>query len=322
MIKQIELSKYRTIGDEKADKIIAKLIETEGPQFLRQLMPFLSDYQQNNYSNQPKIIQDFLNQNSTFPAIFDSKKIIRATEFYRENQQNIGLVLGLYALPYCYLGADGAKVLHLSERIQNDTYKRLLETGGFLKALMTYDNWQNKNIFAICLKIRLLHATIRYFTLNSNRWDLAWGFPINQEDMLGTNLAFSLIVLKGLEKLGYKNNETYENAYLNCWNVIGNLLGVLPEILPQNYAQAVKTDKLIATRQFRQSNEGQALTVSLIKVIRTFAPNELTANLLQEQSRFLLGEKYAEMLGIKETNLPKSLLKIYNTTSVLMAKIF
>lgn len=322
MIKKTDLIGYRTKGDDSADETILKLVKQNGVGVLRQLLPFLSDYQNLSFQNQPPILQDFLTKNATFPPFFDKKKLIRATNFYRDNQQNIGLILGLYSLPYCYLGADGAKVLYLSERIRNDTYKRLLETGSFLKAVMTYDNWTEQRIFAICLKVRLLHAAIRYFTLHSNRWDLAWGYPINQEDMLGTNLAFSLVVLRGMEKLGYTVDKSYEDAYLNTWNVIGFLLGIKPEILPNNYLEAVKIDKLIAERQFRQSAESQELTTSLMQVVRGFAPNNLTADLLQEQSRMLLGEKYAKMLGIAETNIPNTLLKVYNTTSVLMSKIF
>jgi hypothetical protein len=319
---QSDLAQYRIKGDAVADEIIQKIIEQYDIHFLRKLLPFLSDYQNLSLENQPQILQDFLTKNSSFPAFFDKKKLIRATDFYRENQQNIGLILGLYSLPYCYLGADGAKVLYMSERIRNDTYKRLLETGNFLKAVMSYDNWSEQRIFAICLKVRLLHAAIRCFTLNSNRWNMAWGYPINQEDMLGTNMAFSLVVLRGMEKLGYTVDKTYEDAYLNVWNVIGFLLGINPEIMPSNYLEAVKIDKLIATRQFRQSTESQELTVSLLNVIRGFAPNNFTADLLQQQSRMLLGEKYAKMLGIAETNIPNTLLKVYNTTSALMSKIF
>lgn len=322
MISKAELSKYRALGDNEADEIIEQIVKQYGISSLRQLMPFFSDYQNLSFQNQSPILQSFLVLNSSLPAFYNKKKLIRATDFYRENQQNIGLILGLYSLPYCYLGADGAKVLYMSERIKNDTYKRLTETGNFLKAVMNYDNWQSERIFSICLKVRLLHATIRYFTLHSQQWDFAWGHPINQEDMLGTNLAFSLVVLRGMEKLGYSVDKSYEDAYINTWNVIGFLLGVQKEIMPDSYLEAVKIDKQIAERQFRESLEGQQLTASLMNVVRSFAPSQITADLLQSQSRMLLGEKYAKMLGIAETNIPNTLLKVYNTTSVLMSKIF
>jgi len=322
MISKAELSKYRALGDKEADEIINQIVDQNGISSLRQLMSFLSDYQNLSFENQSPILQLFLSANASLPVFYDKKKLIRSTDFYRGNQQNIALILGLYSLPYCYLGADGAKVLYMSERIKNDTYRRLTETGSFLKAVMNYDNWKSERIFSICLKVRLLHATIRYFTLHSKQWNLAWGYPINQEDMLGTNLAFSLVVLRGMEKLGYSVDKTYEDAYINTWNVIGFLLGIKQEIMPENYLEAVKIDKQIAQRQFRQSVEGQELTNSLIQVVRSFAPSEITANLLQSQSRMLLGEKYAKMLGIAETNFPNALLKMYNRTSVLMSKIF
>jgi hypothetical protein len=310
------------MGDLEADTLIHQLVTKEGIGFLRALMPFLGDFKKLDFQSQPQLLQDFLFRNSTFPHFFNKKELIRATGFYQQNQQTIGLILGLYALPYCYLGADGAKVLYMSERIRKDTYNRLIETGNFLKAVMNYDNWENNKIFAICTKVRLMHAAIRYFTLHSQKWDFAWGYPINQEDMLGTNLAFSLVVLRGMQKLGYRIDSTYERAYLHTWSVIGVLLGVDKDLLPTNEQEAIKTERLIATRQFRQSTESQALTDSLMQVVRGISPNEWTADLLQAQSRFLLGEKYAEMLGVKETNIPATLLKVYNTTSVVLSRFF
>ncbi len=320
MIK--DLSKYRLSGDKIADMLIEQLVAQEGIGFLRSMMPFLADFKRLDFADQPELVQVFLKQNSSFPDFFNKKELIRATDFYRENQQTIGLVLGLYALPYCYLGADGARVLYLSERIRKDTYNRLVETGNFLKAVMNYDNWTDHRIFAICTKVRLMHAAIRYFTLNSRKWDMTWGYPINQEDMLGTNLAFSLVVLRGMRKLGYTIDNTYARAYLHTWNVISLLLGIDNDLLPANELEAIKLERLIAARQFRQSAESQALTQALIQTIRNTCPNEWTADLLQAQSRFLLGKKYAEMLGVKETNISGTLLKVYNTTSVVLSGFF
>lgn len=321
-IMKTQLAHYRSIGDIEADTLIQQLVTQEGIGFLRALMPFLADYKKLDFQGQPQLLQDFLSRNSTFPDFSNKKELIRATDFYRQNQQTIGLILGLYALPYCYLGADGARVLYLSERIRKDTYNRLVETGNFLKAVMNYDNWENKKIFAICTKVRLMHAAIRYFTLQSQKWDMAWGYPINQEDMLGTNLAFSLVVLRGMQKLGYSIDTVYERAYLHTWNVISFLLGIDVALLPANSQEAIKLERQIAERQFRQSAESQALTESLIQAVRSISPNEWTANLLQAQSRFLLGEKYAEMLGVKETNISDTLLKVYNTTSVVLSRFF
>ena len=322
MIKVNNLSQYRLIGDLPADQLISDLVEANGIDYIRTLFPFFSDYKNLNFDKLDPLIRNFLRDQSDLPTHFDKKEMIRATDYYRKNQENIGLVLGLYSLPYCYLGADGARVLAFSSRLNNDALKRLIETGNFLKAVLNYDNWEEGRIFAICLKVRLLHAAIRYFILKSGQWDMDWGHPINQEDLAGTNIAFSLIVLRGMEKLGMEADETSKRAYLHLWNVIGSLLGVEEKLLPDNYLSSVKLDKAISAHQFKQSPQGAELAASLMAAFRMVAPNDTIANLLQEQSRFLLGINYADMLKIKKTTIPPSMLTIYNTTSALMAKIF
>jgi hypothetical protein len=90
MISKIELSKYRALGDKEADEIIDQIVEQNGIASLRQLMSFLSDYQNISFENQSPVLQSFLCSNALLPGFYDKKKLIRATDFYRENQQNIG----------------------------------------------------------------------------------------------------------------------------------------------------------------------------------------------------------------------------------------
>ena len=125
-----------------------------------------------------------------------------------------------------------------------------------------------------------------------------------------------------MEKLGLQADDSVKKAYINLWNVIGNLLGVQDDIVPENYLAAIKLDKEISKHQFKNSPHGSELTNSLMNAFRSIVPNEFTAELLQEQSRFLLGENYANMLEIKTTTIPKSVLSVYNKTSALMSKIF
>ncbi len=322
IIDQTKLSEFRLVGDPAADELINTVAQSEGGEYLQTLFPFFSDFKNLNFGHLNSLIQDFLKINSKLPICFDKKDMIRATDYYRHNQENIGLVLGLYSLPYCYLGADGARVLTFSTRLNKDAFKRLVETGNFLKAVLNYDNWTEGKVFAICMKVRLLHACVRYFILKSDRWNTDWGHPINQEDMAGTNIAFSLIVLKGMEKLGYSPDDSVKKAYMNIWNVIGSLLGLDQNILPENYLEAIKLDKAIVKHQFKNSPQGSELANSLLAAFRDIAPGEAIANLLQEQCRFLLGNNYADMLEIKKTSMPRSMLTVYNNTSALMSKIF
>jgi hypothetical protein len=52
------------------------------------------------------------------------------------------------------------------------------------------------------LNVRLLHAGVRSHLLHRVGWDTAaLGVPINQEDMVVTQLAFSIVLLLGLERV-------------------------------------------------------------------------------------------------------------------------
>ncbi len=322
MIKNEDWANIRQQGDAEADAWVQNILQQKDKTFLREILPFLSDYNPINSNKMPKILADILIRNEAKLAAIEQKQIVRATDYYWQNEQNIDIVLGLYALPYCYLGANGARVLQLSKRIQTDTYKRLKETGAFVKAVMLYDNWQSGYVYQVIRKVRLLHAIIRHFTQQSPSWNTAqWGLAINQEDMLGTNVAFSYIVLKGLEKMGISTPSEYEKAYLFIWKKIGESIGIDTKYLPENYQQYSLIDKTIAKRQFQESEQGKELALALLQVVRTQAGSEIVADLLQEQMRAFLGIENASMLGIFETNTDKNLLKAYQL-STKISQIF
>lgn len=53
-------------------------------------------------------------------------------------------------------------------------------------------------------------------------WDLAaWGVPINQEDMMVTQLAFTQVILLGLERMGVRASWEGMEDYLHMWKLIG-----------------------------------------------------------------------------------------------------
>lgn len=303
------LNSYRQMGDPAADATVAAVASDGGHAALGGLMRYLADSQNLSVAEQPTAVQVFFEQNNRLPAWTDDQKMAQGLAFFWQNPQPIALTLGCYSLPYCYAAADGAQVLWLSQRIKDDTFKRLEETGEFLFGVMQERDWKNgKNIVKI-LKVRLMHAVIRYFTLHSGRWNNAWGHPINQEDMAGTNGAFSYIVIRGLRKSNIKLTEAGEEAYLYLWNVIGTIMGVAEELLPKNLREAYHLDRAIAKRQFKPSEAGRGLTLALLKTLQKQLPNPALENLPTAQMRFLLGDKIADLLGLPQVAFEKRLIE-------------
>jgi hypothetical protein len=314
------LTAYRQQGDASADTVITSIVAGGGPAALRSLMQWLGDTESFSPVGQPEAVTEFWRDFAHLPDWAEPARMARAMAFFKKHAGAIGLILGCYSLPYCYLGADGAQVLWLTERIKNDTARRLQETGDWLFAVSTQKNWQSvaeevPQAISRTLKVRLLHAGARWFAQHSNRWDTAWGVPVNQEDMAGTNLAFSHVVLLGLRRAGIPASEQEEADYLHHVNVIGWLNGVDMRLLPQNMREANRLGQAIGKRQFRWSEAGEGLTRSLLNAIaktggKASGRTDTVRNLAAGEMRFFLGDRYADILGIPPVSLEKRLASV------------
>jgi len=299
------MDKLRQTGDPLADEVIIKLHETEGITGVRTMFSWLNSSES---ASSYKIVNEFMEQNNALPTFADKKLMQQGMKFFIKNQNQIGLMLACYSLPYCYAGADGAKVLAMSQRIQTDTLKRLEETGEFVQIITQEKNWKNGEAIRKILKVRLMHAAIRFFTEYHGTWDLAWGKPVNQEDMAGTNGAFSYIVIRGMRISGDSPSESDSEAYLHFWNVVSVIMGIDKLLIPNNLREAFVMDKVIAKRQFRASEEGKLLTKALLDTMEKFIENPLLKSFPAAQMRFLMGDKVSDMLGIPTVTFEKKLV--------------
>ncbi|AKD56441.1 oxygenase MpaB family protein [Spirosoma radiotolerans] len=326
------LDQYRQQGDPVADAVIAAVVEADAAPGLRALMHWLADTSDFSLTTQHPAVQAFFAEYARMPDWADTDRMKRGMSFFRKHAQQIGLTLGFFSLPFSYLGANGAQVLWLTERIKNDTTRRLQETGEWVFAVNNPKEWVSKQAISRTQKIRLIHAGARWFSLHSKRWDMAWGYPVNQEDMAGTNLAFSYIVLLGLRKLNVSMTEQEEEDYLHHVNVVGYFNGVSEELMPRNLREAYNLGNAIARRQFAPSEAGVGLTRSLLNAVAAgigaaqaspaagqasvgkpmAAGSETIRNLAAGEMRFFLGDQYADWLGIPNAPVEKRLAGLLN----------
>lgn len=313
------LTRYRQQGDPAADAVIAAVAETAGREGISALMRWLADTSDFTTDKQPEPVRVFFAEYTSLPDWAEPDRMKRGMAFFKKHAGLIGLALGTYSLPYTYMGADGVQLLWLTERIKNDTARRLQETGEWVFGVNNAKEWAVRRVgegtakaVSRTLKIRLIHAGARWFGLQSGRWNRDWGMPVNQEDMAGTNLSFSYVVLRGLRKAGVTATEQEEEDYLHHVNVIGYLNGIVEELLPTNLREAYHLDRAIARRQFRSSEAGIGLTRSLLNAIaevagRATGQPENVRNLAAAQMRFFLGDTHADALGIPAVPVEKRL---------------
>ena len=309
------LNSKRLLGDQPADAFIAQAFKDAG--LKKDLQLWLSGTA--GYSRLTEQFPGvaFINEANCLPAWASPRLMKTGAAFFARHAETIMTLLGLLSLPYCYTAANGAMVLYLSERMRNETSKRLHETAVFVWEIMAPGAFAGEgNGFTEILKVRLMHAAVRYYTLQSGKWDDAWGFPINQEDMAGTNLSFSLIVIRGLRLMGFTVSEADQEAYIHLWNVIGYLSGLQENLIPMTSKMAQLLDHTINARQFCVSEHGRQLTQTLTTHIVSVNEGKATANEILGLMRYLLGADVADMLGIDARVLPAYKLTLLRTINL------
>ncbi|QTE39029.1 oxygenase MpaB family protein [Mucilaginibacter gossypii] len=312
------LNRKRLLGDKRADEFIHYVFSD--PVKKKQLQDWMggqsgADHLKLLQHLFPKI--DFIDKATELPIWAQPLLMRNGAIFYARHSEIIMSLLGLLSLPYCYNAANGAMVLYLSELIRKQTTKRLYDTAVFVWEVMGPDAFgKDGNAYEEILKVRIMHAAVRYYMLQSGKWDDSWGLPINQEDMAGTNLSFSLIVIRGLRMLGYSVSQDDQAAFMHIWGVVGYLSGLDEDLIPENSKMAQQLDNIIKRRQFAVSAHGQELTRSLTAHILSVNKSKATANDILGLMRYLLGKEMADMLAIDAPELPAYKLTLIKTLNL------
>ncbi len=176
-----------------------------------------------------------------------------------------GAVLGSHSLVLGYASPAGNKPLVLSGRLKEQALKRLNETARFVQAVCRpggmrpfADGWQ------ITVKVRLIHAQVRRMILKSGTWnESAWGAPVNQHDMAGTTLLFSIAMMTGLRKLGVRIDSEEGERYIHLWRWVGRTIGVDESLLPVSEPDAMRLADLIAATMGTPDQDSRDLTKAL-----------------------------------------------------------
>lgn len=221
-----------------------------------------------------------------------------------------GIVLGAKSLVHGYASPAGNKPLILTGRLEQQAARRLNETARFVQAVSRArgmrpgaDGWQ------ITIRVRLIHAQVRSMILKSGRWrPELWGAPVNQHDMAGTSLLFSLSVILGLRALGVQIEDEEAERYIQLWRFVSHVLGVDPELIAGSMYDATGLAEMISAIQGPPDADSASLTRALLESPRGPARSRAEARNMERQVRFgeamcrhLVGDELADALKVPRT---------------------
>lgn len=308
------LNKQRQLGDEAADDTISNIFKKNQQTEFYKLFSLSENEISTLKSDHPG--KKFLLSPKPMPTWYNEKRILLGQTVFENYALPIMTLLGLMSLPYCYAATPGNKALYLTEKMRKSPGKRLAETGEFTISVLRKGNLQpgQSGLFQI-YKTRLIHAMARHY-LQKGTWEKSWGVPINQEDMAGTNMAFSYVILLGLQRSGHILSDKEKEDFLFVWKYIGYHLGINETLLPDNFQEARLLSEKIKSRNFKKTEEGVVLTKELVNYYQSVLPKQ-QALFATSQIRYFLGNEVSAMIGLPSDSIKDKLVGFTNSYTEL-----
>jgi hypothetical protein len=241
------LNSMRKEGDILADDVVSYLFEKHGISNINRNFDKITDdfidsllsnsLKDNKYLTEP--INLFQTQILTIPNWVDWKLVNKGQNLFLKHlsASSLGLLyfslLGGFSAPKIVSVLDETGYL---TKARDLTWRRLLETMQMVVSCVDINDNTMKpgnSGWKSVIKVRLLHARVRNNVKINNKFDVEEnGIPINQEDMMGTLLSFSINIIETIEKVSGKLSLDEKNAYIHLWRYIGYIIGCKDEYNP------------------------------------------------------------------------------------------
>lgn len=278
-----------------------------------------------------KALEDYVSQARSLPAWADPVKMERAEQIFMQQGPLSCVLLFCASLPECYVVPDLAAVLHISGQLEAHTDYRIRSTASMIFPIMMQGGMSMPKGSGIAqvLKVRLIHATIRYLILHDNPskvtqkveptpllanshhmfhalyahgWDVPQrGLPCDQSELAYTLLTFNFIYLRSLRKLGLPLSAEDETAFLHCWNVMGHVLGIERELMRDTYDEAEALFTQLQTEgkeQIESPDPRPALGRALMQCMEQEIPLSVLKGIPRLMTCHLCTEKTAALIGV------------------------
>lgn len=310
------LDQLRLKTDPLADAVVADIIQSGEEEKINKMMMILfrnDSFKKGMFSDLGETLSskldNYIEQTGSLPKWADMSRVRSGEKVFSLFGPEIFMLLNVSSLPLCYTCAKGAQVLYDTGRLLTHNgdidplARRLMETAQMVVNVLSEGGLSKGGKGVITLqKVRLIHASIRYYLkkgeYHGTKWNVAhFGEPINQEDLAGTLMSFGPVILNGLKKLNVGLSEKQQSDYMHCWKVVGHLMGIDPELLPDKYAEGFGLATAILEHQAASSEAGTALTNACIQFMNYLIPG----NALNDVPNFFMHyflEDFSESSGV------------------------
>ena len=214
---------------------------------------------------------------------------------------------------------------YLTKQDSDTTWYRLMETFDLVAQSMASDTalQPGQPGWVATLQVRLIHSRVRRRL--RPHWSAATtareGLPINQEQLIGTLLSFSINVIKSIQKLGGWLSAADVAAYLHWWRYMGHLLGIDEAHNPcTDEARSRGAIESIVLHLLSPNPRSGEIARHLIQCVSHRAPFWWSPSLHSEAARVLLGDPLADALGLVRSFWARCYIVIFHWVTKWVAR--
>jgi hypothetical protein len=177
-----------------------------------------------------------------------AEQVQEGRRLFEAHGEEIAAALLLAGLPELYATQWGAPVLVAHGEFVWHVQRRVRQTAQFLIDVLSREQPDEngdesiERLMQSALAVRYFHHQLRlYFESDPTglgERNTAPNWPLNQEDLLGTLLTFTVTVFRVFSAFGIKLSADEQRAYLLLWDLVGELMGIGDEAAVKAAAEA------------------------------------------------------------------------------------
>lgn len=306
------LDGLRAQGDPEADTAIAQVVAdgekaSVGPLFMQ-----LKANDAPLPADAPQPLRDFMTATAGLPPGLDMTRLKNGGAAFLRNGVPATVVLLASSLPRGYAAPCLCEILSISRDLEGRPFDRLMGVVQLLVNISDADAFQpNGRALITAKKLRLLHAGVRRITRRIRPgYEKQFGVAVNHEDMLATLMAFSYLVVVGLERMGLPMREQEAEDLYYLWRVFALLMGIHPDgqphddsLIPANLTEAAEFYASYVRRNntsLDRNQYGAVLTDDNLKMMEHLLPAPLR----------WVGFRYAPFIVMTELMAPDELARV------------
>ena len=294
---------HTLIGDPLADAMMEDLSSFSRQEQALLFQAVLQEQDWVSLADAPPSAKEFFEDTEKVPGWVDFDSFIPGIRMFHRNSH---LILGAFVGGTLVEGfaTNISKAFFISGKVRDQGVRRLRQNNRHMIEVFMPDGLtRDGDGWKLSVRIRLVHAQLRWLLGNSDDWDQeAWGLPISSAHLGYAITSFSARLLDHMKRLGAEYTDEERDSFMSIWRYTGHVMGIPASILFQDEDDARHLRRIGSMCEPPPCPESAVMANALVNsaplVIDITDPLERRkmASYVFKVSRALIGNRLADQL--------------------------